>query len=296
MHRIITLRTITPLHIGTGQAVGTTDLPIAREKATRWPVVPGSSVKGVLKDAARIAWMEQSSRDKRSHDDGEAADKALAHLFGAPKGETASAGALSVTDMRTLLFPVRSLAGTFAYTTSLLAIARANEFLRVARRPEIPIPVGLKSPIGLPAGSVLRFNGKTYLEDLDLESTDLATDPSAAISKLIGMPEIDVRKRLAIIEDGLFTYLTETATEVTTHVTLEFETRTAKGGFLRSEERIPPEAVFIGLIAVDLLHHGGKSADALDHLARLNDRCYLQFGGKASVGNGICRLHIAEAA
>lgn len=35
--RLILLHALTPLHVGTGQAVGKVDLPIAREKATGFP-------------------------------------------------------------------------------------------------------------------------------------------------------------------------------------------------------------------------------------------------------------------
>ena len=45
---------LSPLHAGTGQGAGILDLPIAREKATGLPFLPGSSLKGTLEHAARI--------------------------------------------------------------------------------------------------------------------------------------------------------------------------------------------------------------------------------------------------
>lgn len=44
------IHTMTPLHVGTGRGVGYIDLPIAREKVTNWPCIPGSAVKGVVAD------------------------------------------------------------------------------------------------------------------------------------------------------------------------------------------------------------------------------------------------------
>ena len=41
---------LSPLHAGTGQGIGVIDLPIAREKATGIPYLPGSSLKGTLRD------------------------------------------------------------------------------------------------------------------------------------------------------------------------------------------------------------------------------------------------------
>ena len=47
--KLLFLQAISPLHAGTGQGVGAIDLPIAREKATDIPMVPGSTLKGVLR-------------------------------------------------------------------------------------------------------------------------------------------------------------------------------------------------------------------------------------------------------
>ncbi len=48
--RLLFTHALSPLHAGTGQGVGVIDLPIAREKATGLPFLPGSSVKGTLRD------------------------------------------------------------------------------------------------------------------------------------------------------------------------------------------------------------------------------------------------------
>ncbi len=48
--RIYWLQTITPLHVGAGSGVGFIDMPIMREKVTNWPLVPGSALKGVMRD------------------------------------------------------------------------------------------------------------------------------------------------------------------------------------------------------------------------------------------------------
>lgn len=288
-HRILTLRTITPLHVGTGQSVGTTDLPIARERTTGWPMVPGSSVKGALKEVAREERV--TTRDK---DSGQQADKDLACLFGSPDNKNPAAGALAITDLRCLLFPVRSVAGTFAYATSAGAIGRANELLAAAGKAAINVQAVPDETVAVPANTVLKVTtlGKVVLEDLDLAHTDLgANGPTSRLAALTGIAEAELAKRLAILPDDLFTYLTKTATEVTTHVTLNFETRTAEKGMLRSEERVPSEAVFLGLVMVDGL--SAKKDEAAQHLDALNGK-YCQFGGKGSVGNGLCRVGVTE--
>ncbi len=98
----------TPVHAGTGRSVGTVDLPIQRERITGFPIVQASSVKGVL--------------------------RATTQLFGPDRPEEASshAGALQVTDLQVVLFPVRSLAGVFAWTTSPSVLARLGRLAKLA--------------------------------------------------------------------------------------------------------------------------------------------------------------------
>lgn len=48
--RMYWVHAITPLHVGSGRGVGFIDLPIMREKVTGWPLVPGSAVKGVMRE------------------------------------------------------------------------------------------------------------------------------------------------------------------------------------------------------------------------------------------------------
>src|SRR6266704_3678945 len=100
---------LSPLHAGTGQGVGVIDLPIAREKATGLPFLPGSSLKGPLR--ASLDNLEQ----RRA-------------IFGPETTEINSednyASSVQFSDQRLLLLPVRSLAGTFAWVTSPFVLRR----------------------------------------------------------------------------------------------------------------------------------------------------------------------------
>src|SRR5581483_9391137 len=104
----------TPLHPGSTRGLGAVDLPIQRERTTGYPIVQSSSLKGRLRAEAgsRLTTEEVEA------------------VFG-PETERAGdhAGALSTGDARLLLFPVRSLAGVSAWTTSVDLLAR---FRRVA--------------------------------------------------------------------------------------------------------------------------------------------------------------------
>ncbi|MCS6884030.1 MAG: type III-B CRISPR module RAMP protein Cmr4 [Acidobacteriota bacterium] len=102
-----------PLHAGTGQGIGVIDLPIARERSTNLPYLPGSSLKGVLRDCCP--------------------NDIARKIFGAERMEQELyARSLHLTDQRLLLLPVRSLAGTFAWTTSKLVLTRFSRDLKGA--------------------------------------------------------------------------------------------------------------------------------------------------------------------
>src|SRR5437773_7065225 len=106
----------TPLHAGTGRGLGAVDQPIQRERTTNYPIVQASSVKGRLRAEAEA---------KSKAGQGISAEEVKA-IFGPGARENASehAGALSAGDARILLFPVRSLAGVFAWVTSVDVLAR----------------------------------------------------------------------------------------------------------------------------------------------------------------------------
>ena len=291
MNKIISIQTITPLHMGTGQAIGTTDLPISREKVTNWPNMPGSSVKGVLKETLRVAWLLKNETDpKRNNDSGMKADKALTKLFGSPEANNADAGALMISDLLCVLFPVRALRGTFAYVTCPLAIQKLNQMLSVLGRPEIKVGNPDTSTAKIAKqDSVFSGNEKFYLEDLEFTSQNYAEEFAKELCDALGLDEKTTKPRLVVVADDIFRYFVENATEVTTHVTIDFETRTASGGMLRSEERVPAEAIFVGLMMVEKLHK--MTDEDSNRLNSVND-LYTQFGGKSSVGNGLCKVKL----
>lgn len=51
--QLMFIHALTGLHPGSGTALGVVDLPVQRERHTQWPTIPGSALKGVLRDACR---------------------------------------------------------------------------------------------------------------------------------------------------------------------------------------------------------------------------------------------------
>lgn len=87
------------------------DLPVQREAATGYPLLPASSLKGALRSRARAQ---------------QAPIELLGLLGSAPESEEAEAtpSSVVVSDSIPLLFPVRSLTGLFAWVTSVETLSR----------------------------------------------------------------------------------------------------------------------------------------------------------------------------
>jgi len=273
------LHALSPLHAGTGQAAGIVDLPIARYRSTGIPFVPGSSIKGVLRDARRANGVEK--------------DDLLLAVFGPGTNDPAAhAGALVVGDARLLALPVRSFRGTFAWVSSPLLLELARRDLgEVASGLNLPSLAGRAARVT--SGSACLFENKIYLEDLDLPAE---VDPGCVgwarfLSPLVSPGEDIFSKRFVVVDDDTMSFVMETTTQLDARVRLDSETRTVAKGALWLEESLPPESLLLGLLAADRSRRNGLAmspAEVLDYA--LGEATVLQLGGKATVGRGRCRM------
>lgn len=284
---MIFLHALSPLHAGTGQGIGVIDLPVAREKATGIPILPGSSLKGVLRDAC---------------DD----EKIRTAVFG-PDTSSAEMGAglISVSDLRLALLPVRSLRGTFAWVTSPLLLQRLKRDAGMTGMTGVPdeIPAVEKDEGCLVTGITLVLKDKVILEDLDLDSSEdsdlrqwatwigaaLFPDDQGWRDKLV--------ERLCMVSDDLMGYLLEVGTEVNARISLDSKTKTVRKGALWYEETLPAESVLVGLVAgQERGRNGTGAAEVFTTVGGLIGKP-LQVGGSATTGRGLCRVHmLSEAA
>ncbi len=291
--RMLFARSLSPLHTGTGQATGVIDLPVARERVTGWPYLPGSTIKGVLRDACDPD-LEYGENTK---------NHAFFRAFG-PETDHASdfGGALAICDGHLLCFPVRSFYGTFAWLTCPLALARWQDDA-LAAGIDLPLPQGLdpqpQEALVAQASALTGGAGQPlYLEELDLTSRAPDGDPVGALAERIAQAVFPsdawrtrFRERLAVVPDDLFTGLAETATEITARIRLSDESKTVAKGALWYEEAIPPQAVFAGLVLIEerLARHANGSIWSMIENATGQP---LQLGGNASVGRGLVSLRL----
>lgn len=299
--RLLFTHALSPLHAGTGQGVGVIDLPIAREKSTGIPYLPGSSVKGVLRDQCT----DNDTRQK---------------VFG-PDTTNGDAHASSVqfSDQRLLLLPIRSLAGTFAWVTSpyiLRRFVREVQDVEVSGLPkDIPVPgdketclVAKQSEITLTIGN----ERKVCLEDIDLAidqtQEGLAIKWAEWIAKQVFPNQKDWPKqyqedwqkqliaRFCIVHDDVLSFLLNTATEVTARIKMKEDTKTVANGQLWYEEALPTETILSGLVLAAPTEKSGYTDEGVfDFVGKLMKKS-LQFGGKATVGRGLCRMQMKEGA
>ncbi|WP_236010993.1 type III-B CRISPR module RAMP protein Cmr4 [Alicyclobacillus fructus] len=261
-----------PIHVGAGQGTGFVDLPVVREKVTGWPYVPGTSVKGVLRDE----W------ERRRLDDVE-------RVFGTQD----RAGLATFTDARLVCLPVASLFGTYAYVTCPLVLKRLVRDMALTGL-ELPSPdreidvhtalVTHSSKIGFAFHS--RDRRVAYLLDfcLDTESCEVTTSIANRLAEIIFEDEAwrqGFVDRFVVVHDQLFQLFSEQGTQVDAHVRMG-DNGTVAEGALWYEEALPPETLLAGILALE-----GASPDEVDRAgSRFEGRTLIQIGGNATTGCG----------
>jgi CRISPR-associated protein Cmr4 len=289
MSKLLFVHALSPLHAGTGHAIGSVDLPIAREKSTGFPYLPGSSIKGVLRAAATESRAEQ-----------------VLEMFGPDRSNADKhAGALIVGDAGLLLMPVRSLVGTFAWVTSPWLLRR---FARDAREAGVQLPSTLPEPSSSEQALVTGTSGLVSSERVVFEDLDFIRqrDPSVeslaeALGALIfpdspALPDAAkwrelLAKRLCVLHDDAMVHFSEQGTEVFTRIALDTELKTVAKGALWTEEALPAETILVSLVGAQRV----KQMSPREILAALAPVVAqsVQLGGEATVGRGRCRLLLA---
>lgn len=287
----------TPLHAGTGSGLSSIDLPIQRERTTQYPMIQGSGIKGKLRATAEDAF-------------GESGKQKVATIFGPSNkgGETSDhAGALIAGDARILLFPVRSLNGVFAYTTSYDVLNRFKRDMERGHTEQV-IPWNVPSPIDnkalVTANSVVQANNTLVLEDFSFETQ---ADPQVdAIAKWIAesaLPDLGagdywankVRNSLVILPNDDFRDFSLYATEIITRVRIDRTKKTVEKGALWTEEHLPTDTLLYVPIYATKARNNGSTMDAKEVLDAVKPLGagkgnYLQLGGDETVGRGLVRI------
>jgi len=283
--KLLLIHTLSPLHAGTGQGVGVIDLPIAREKATDIPYLPGSTLKGVFRDACEPAKLRQQ-------------------IFG-PDTNNAElyAGAVNFTDARLLLMPIRSLRGVFAWVTCPLLLNRLRRDLEFIPSTElhalIAPPTSDDECLVAEQNSSLIFQVNN-VDQVVLEDLPIPAKPSPEVTELAEWLrqrlfsddpawQAALTARLCVVSDDVFSFLLETATEIIARISMDEKTKTAATGALWYEEALPTETVLASLVVAE--PRQSSSNDIFTLIQTLTSKP-LQFGGHATIGRGLCQTFL----
>ena len=281
----------TPLHAGSGRGLGAVDLPIQRERITGYPIIQASSVKGKLRAQVRTAnkWGDNSTE--------------IEMLFG-KAGDSGDnfAGAIALGDARVLLFPVRSLAGVFAWTTCLNVLQRFARDCALAGM-RLPVLDGLSSPSPSQAligkSSVLKAGDVAVLEEFSytLNEEQKVTELGKWLAEHALPSEYtywrsELPKKLIILPDDDFRDFALYATEVQTHVRLNPDTKTVQTGALWTTESLPTDTLlYAPLMAMKPRQQkDNQQAKDVNHVLETVksalDGKHVQFGGDETTGQG----------
>jgi CRISPR-associated protein Cmr4 len=311
-HAALFLYTVSPVHMGAGQAIGVIDNPIQRERHTRHPSFAGSGIKGAVRHRfkARLNGVENDC---------------IAQLFGPDsdiekegKGKL-HAGAVSFGDAQLFALPVRSLKEGYVYATCPQALARTQRLLKlIGRAAEWPTLPDVKEGQCLIANPMLLSGDKLHLEAF--EYTAHVSEPLGEIAKDLSpraLPESNdkndayaffrekLKKDLVVLSDTDFSYFSENGTLVETHVCIDSDTGTAKGTGLFYTENLPPESLLVAPMLASRTRTRKKKEDekkenglsAEDVMRRIKGALngkLLQIGGDATTGRGLVVARVED--
>lgn len=271
--RILHLFTRTPLHVGAGASVGAIDQPVQRERHTGFPIIPGSSIKGVLRDHLKAI-----------------GEDAINTQFGTGSdGKNFAAGHISFGEAKLVAFPVRSAKGAFALAVSPLTLHR---LARDAGWTDLTVPDA--EPMHCRAGAKLVIPGKNAVVLEEYRFTNDGAFPDDWEKKLTSLLNDAVlggaAGRFVLLSDGDFSHFAVNACQVNQHVRIDDHTGTADDGGLFNEETVPSETLFYAPLT---LLRGDNKADENPVFKALATEQLVQFGGDGTTGLGFCTVKLA---
>jgi CRISPR-associated protein Cmr4 len=269
----------TPLHAGSGDALGVVDLPIQRERHTGFPKIEASSLKGAIREAfegndkkikvneQEIIVNEPDATNPKEH-------KHIKLTFGPDDpGNEGHAGALGFTDARLLLFPVKSMKGVFAWITCPRVLRQFEKDMKLTSGFEnFKIEGILDNPIEgeayiIQENKTITIEGSNKEKDIVLEEYTFKAKMRKDIkieTENIGdwfsthlFPKDNndlsywknkIKTDIVILSDDDFTDFVNLSTEVITRTAIDNVTGTVKPGALFTEEFLPSESILYSLV------------------------------------------------
>jgi len=284
---------VSPIHAGSGASTSAVDLPIQRERHTNWPHIQASGVKGAFR--AHFRDFVDKNNDTQlinlifGSDEQDGWDKKIDNL----------PGAMSVSDARLLVFPMRSNIAPFVWVTCPSVLKRLKTDLEyISLGDEMTID---KEDI---QGDNAVWIGKGELEK-PVVLEDAVVNVTEEIEDGFFKNTLSELKRLLLISDEMFDYAVSCCAEIQTNIKIKSETGTAEDGALRYQEFLPADSVLYSIV-----HYSGRDLGEIKNdeqnplAAQIKDmnaemiknhvedtvKDFIQIGGDETLGKGICKL------
>lgn len=289
---VLFIYTETPLHAGTGTGLGAVDLPIQREKHTNYPIIQASGVKGALRDTAELSF-------------GRGNQDTIKNIFGADSDGTdiIHASAISPSDARILLFPVRALNGVFLWITSRSVL---NRFARDIEGVIDGVPelnekdkkddkTNEDENIALVSDNSQLVGGSIMLEEYAYPAKHDAQLEEWA--KFIGKHALKtsadywrtrLETHLVLLPDNDFRDFVTYSTEIVTRIHLDDTTKVVRQGQLFTQELLPADSLLYSNVIVTDTRGKDNRVAATDVLKEIKQAIgkNIQIGADETVGRG----------
>lgn len=299
--RIIFLYTETSFHPGSGDSIVGVDLPIQRERHTDFPKNQGGGVKGALRDM-----VEGSLR----LEDGKI-DPIVDEIFGPETNSESFQGALSSTELKILLFPVKSLKDVFAWITCPFVIARFQRDVRRLNKNyselnDFTINSLSDTQALIPENCHLKTqSGEIILEDLVFDADAAKRAEVFALADWLARNAFSndgvykywtdkLRTSLLVVSDEIFQHFVVNYTEVSTRHKRS-ETGTVESGQLWNEETLPPDTLMYATLLASDSHRKGSDIKKETVMKTVEDVIeelgFIQMGASETVGQGFLAIN-----
>ncbi|MDX2305778.1 MAG: type III-B CRISPR module RAMP protein Cmr4 [Microscillaceae bacterium] len=306
-----------PMHVGSGSDLGLVDLPIQRESHTGFPKIEASSLKGAIREnfegkaTKKEDWIDIQLLFGFDDDDDSLAED-VKKEFSTQKDRDFS-GALAFSDARLLLFPVKSFKGIFAYVTCPQVLTRFKNDLKICGEQDTKLKA-LNDAIKL-AEIESTVADEDYLctkkgdnklqvilEEYAFETTK--HENTLALAEAIAeYLEVDLKERVVILPDNVFSDFVKLFTEVITRNKIDNSKGTVAKGALFTEEYLPAESVLYSLVFANNIFTAddkrkgsfvkddkeGEAKKVQSYFAAKTNNTFMQIGGNSTLGKGIVK-------
>lgn len=276
---VVTMYAESQIHAGKGMDIGVVDLPIQRERTTKFPIIQG--VKGSLRSNIKLAKNEEIE------------------IFGSDPSESSSGeeskpGSVAFSEAKILLFPVRQPDRLFVWVTSPLALLRFLSVLETEKAKQLLAKVE-QTKLSDEEALSITTDGEIWLEEIKIKAKkcEWLKELAELISESVGSIEYiknKVKTDIIVVKDEVFSSILETMTDVVPRVRIDKEKGTVAQGALWYEEYLPQDTIMY-FVARKTAY---AKEDALDKLKAKIDEQLITIGGKESVGKGLVTLKVVN--